>query len=181
VAVSGGLPSGTRASLIERLLRALILDRSLYEEVADDRTGLSQAIGVVVLAGMASGARFAEGLGTVGLAFGVLVSLVSWGLLTVLVFAIGAMIFGSGRASLRTVAACLGFADMPAVVGLLAWIPAVGDLVRIVVWFWLLAATVVATSAAYRLSLARGAFLGGLGFTAHVLIGLLIELWATEA
>ncbi|MBI4517509.1 MAG: hypothetical protein HY699_17030 [Deltaproteobacteria bacterium] len=164
------------SSLIERLVRALILDRTLYEEVAGDRAGLSQAIGVVILAGLANGTRFVPALGNVGLLLGIFVSLVSWLMLGLFIHATGAGIARPPRPSYRKLVACLGFADMPAVVTLFGALPVVGDFVRIIVWFWLLAACLVATRAAFKASLARGALIGGLGFGAYFLLGVVVSI-----
>jgi len=170
---------GRRTTLLERLIRALILDRTLYEEVAGDRAGLSQALGIVILVGMVNGMALTAIPGRIGALFGVFVSLVGWLALSGLTFAIGKWGLRAGPTSWRAVSACLGFADTPALLNALGVIESIGMLVRIIVWFWLLAATMVAAGAAFRVSFARGAAIGGLGFGAYMLIGLAVGIWSS--
>jgi hypothetical protein len=174
----GSYDFATRAKVMERLIRALILDRSVYEEVAEDRTALSQAIGVVLLAGIVNGMAIPFLRGLVGALVGIVVSVAGWLLFSVIVYLIGARVMRAGATSFRTVACCLGFADIPAVVNLLGVLPVIGVAVRITVWFWLLAAAIVATRAAFGVSRARGAVIAGLGFVVYVLLGVLAGLWA---
>jgi len=178
VAISpGSLDFKVRNKVMERLIRALILDRTLYEEVAADSTAFSQAIGVVMLAGIANGmARFH--LGVVGAVLGIVVSVVGWLVFTAIIHLIGVRILRGGPTPFRTLACCLGFADIPAVLSLLSVLPTVGFFIRFVVGFWLLATAVVATQAAFSVSRWRGAFIAGLGFLVYLLIDVLVGLWA---
>ncbi|HVN84234.1 MAG TPA: hypothetical protein VMW17_05230 [Candidatus Binatia bacterium] len=168
-----------RFSVIERLIRALLLDRGVYDAVASERVGLSQAIGVVLLAGISTGASLHALPGTIGALFGILVSVVGWVTLSVLTYVIGRWVVRGGPSSMRAVAACLGFADAPAVFNLMAVIPRVGGLVRVIVWFWLLATTMVAAQSAFRTSRARGAAIGGLAFAAYLFVGVLVGIWSS--
>jgi hypothetical protein len=179
VSLFTSLPPYRRPRPIQQLIRALMLDRTLYEEVAVDRTGLSQAFGVVVLAGIAKGVSLTAIPGLVGALFGIFVSVVGWIVLSALTFAIGNWVLRAGPSSWRAVAACLGFADVPAVLNFLEVIPWAGPFVRVIVWFWLLAATMVAARAAFRVSFARGAAIGGFGFSAYFLIGFVVEMWSS--
>jgi hypothetical protein len=165
--------------LLGRLIRALMFDLTLYEEVAAERGGLSQAIGVVILAGIANGASLKAIPGTVGALFGIFVSVAGWLALSTLTLVIGRWVLRAGPSSWRVVATCLGFADTPAVLNFLGALPSAGVFVGIVVWFWLLATTVVAARAAFGVSLARGAAIGGLGFAAYMLIGLVVGVWSS--
>jgi len=177
--VSTIFPSTTaRSSLIERLIRALILDRTLYEEVAADRSALSQAIGVVMLTGIANGLALTAIPGTIGAIIGIFVNVVGWLVPSVLVYAIGKRIAPAGS-SFRTVATCLGFAEVPGVLNLFSVFPTVGRIVAAIVWFWLAAAMVVATRAAFGVSLRRGAVIAGLGLAVYLLIGLAVGIWSS--
>ena len=173
------VPSTDRFHLIARIVRALMLDYTLYEEVANDRVGLSQAIGIVILVGITSGMGLRPVAGTIGALIGVAVSLLGWAVLSGLTLAAGRWVLRGEPTSLRIVATCLGFADAPALLSLLGVLPNVGVLVRVIVWFWLLAACMVAARAAFRVSAARGAAIGGLGFAAYMLIGLGVGIWSS--
>jgi hypothetical protein len=165
--------------MIERLIRALILDRTLYEEVAADRAALSQAIGVVMLAGIANGLPLTALPGPVAVVVGIAVSMLGWLVPSGLVYGIGRRIAPPPWPSFRTVATCLGFADMPAVLNLFSVFPGVGRVVAALVWFWLAAAMVVATRAAFGVSLGRGAVIAGLGLGAYLVIGVALAIWSS--
>ena len=179
VATAPKHPVDRRITLLERLFRAVILDRTLYEEVAADRTGLSQAFGVVILAGIVNGMTLTAIPGSIGALFGIFVSVVGWLALSGLTLAVGNWALRTEPTSWRVVGTCLGFADTPSLLNILGVAQSIGMFVRIIVWFWLLAATAVAASAAFRVSLARGAAIGGLGFGAYMLIGLAVGIWST--
>ena len=73
------------ASIQERMLRAARLDAQLYEEVEADQAAMGQAMGVVILSGVAAGiGNFANGglVGTVTGTIAALAGLYIWCFLT---------------------------------------------------------------------------------------------------
>jgi hypothetical protein len=101
-----------RRSFPARLLGALKLDASVYEEVEHDPSALAQAALVVGLAGLARGigALAQEGLGGVvaGLAGGFLI----WGVCAAVIWLIGVKSFGY-TSDFRELLRTLGFAAAP--------------------------------------------------------------------
>ncbi len=77
------------ASIQERMIRAARLDVQLYEEVEADQGALGQAMGVVILSGVAAGiGNFANG-GLLGTATGTIGALIGWYIWAFLTYFIG--------------------------------------------------------------------------------------------
>jgi len=133
------------ASFVDRVVGAARLDVRTYEEVEADTTATPQAMGVVVLAALASGIGVATtGVTTVvGTVVGALVGWVVW---AGLIWLIGTNLLPEPgtRADLGELLRSVGFAASPGLLLVLRIVPVVGILVSIVVWVWQLCTTVVA-------------------------------------
>ena len=66
------------ASFQDRIIRAAKLDVHLYEEVEADKGAMGQAMGVVVLSGVAAGIGSIGTSGMAGILFGTITALVGW-------------------------------------------------------------------------------------------------------
>ncbi len=64
------------ASLMDRMIRAAKLDVHLYEEVEADKGAMGQAMGVVVLSGVAAGIGSIARGGLGGILLGAIVALI---------------------------------------------------------------------------------------------------------
>jgi hypothetical protein len=133
-------------SIQERMIRAAKLDAQLYEEVEADRDSMGQAMGVVVLAGLAAGiGNFANG-GLIGTIAGTIAALVGWYLWAFLIYFIGTRFFPEPETEadhgelLRTI----GFASAPGLIRVLGIIPGLTGLVFSVAGIWMLVTTVIA-------------------------------------
>lgn len=157
------------ASLVERLILALRLDLDFYTLVSADRTTGFQAFMVVLLGGFFNGMGLVQRLGGFGVWAGMAAALAGW-LLWTLVLLLIARVLGhhrNGRSLLRT----LGFANAPEVLLILGGMAVVASVVRVLVVFWLLAATVVALQAVYAITRRRAAGITLTGFVLYLLIG----------
>lgn len=148
-----------RRSFGERLLGALRLDASVFEEVEHDPEALGQAAGVVALAAVANAVGGAVHGGSAGLLAGVIGAFIGWALGTAVVWAIGVKLFGHTSdypELLRT----LGFASAPEVLLVLGVIPigALWVLLRLAVTVLLIVAYVVAVRQALDVSTGRAVF-----------------------
>jgi hypothetical protein len=131
-------------TFVQRMVGAARLDRNTYEEVEADRSATGQALGVVVLAAVASGIGMGHGLR--GLVIGTVFSLVGWAIWAWLIYFIGTRwlpepgTHADAGELLRTI----GFATSPGVLRVLGIVPLLGELVFAVTTIWTLIAVVVA-------------------------------------
>jgi hypothetical protein len=127
---SGASANPRARSFGERLLAALKLDASVFEEVEHDPEALPQAAGVVALAAVAGGLSLIHLEGIVGVVGGVISTAVGWLLVTAIIWAIGVKAMGHTSdyvELLRT----LGFAHAPQCLLVLGVLP-LGPLMALV-------------------------------------------------
>lgn len=142
-------------ALVDQMIRASMLDTSLYEEVEADQTQTNNALVVVVLAALATGIGAAIGNAVappegvagqnviVSLIVGVLGALAGWAIWTACVYWVGTALLG-GTATWGEVLRTVGFANAPGVLLVLQFIPVVGGLIALIVGIWRIVTTVVA-------------------------------------
>ena len=153
----------------ERVKGVLILDVRTFEEIEADATANVQALVVVVVASVAAGLGAGVRLGTIGLfreTFGALIGWVMWAAVT---WVIGAKLLPEPqtRTNMGELLRVIGYAYAPNLFGFFAFVPGLGIVVRTLVAFWLLAATIVAVRQALD-------YASTLRATAVVLLGWLI-------
>lgn len=130
----------------QRLYGALTLRAKTFEEVEHDAQATGQAALVVLMAALSSGASVAGLFGLGGMLQQTLIAIVAWAVSAAVIWFIGTKILPGRRTEggvgqlLRT----LGFAHAPIVCSVLAAVPLVGWVVRLVLWPWALLAIVVA-------------------------------------
>jgi hypothetical protein len=135
------------ASLQDRVVGALRLQVSTFEEVEHDTSATSQAA-IVVLAGAVSGGLASLRYGFfsgVGLVLGVVLALIGWAVGAAVVWLVGTRLFPgkNTEADYGQLLRCLGFAQAPALLGILGIIPILGLLVRFLIFLWCVVAGVV--------------------------------------
>jgi hypothetical protein len=166
------------ASFVERVVGAARLDVRTYEEVEADATATPQAMGVVVLAALASGVGAAT-LGSTGVFATVIGSLIGWVAWAALIWLIGTQLLPESRtkADIGQLLRTIGFAAAPGLLLVLRLLPLVGSLVALVVWLWQLAATVVAARQAldYK-STGRAVVVCLVGWIVYVVVSFGINL-----
>lgn len=166
--------------MFQRMIGVLTLKRSVYEEIESDSSANLQALIVVLIVGLASGfggAMLVKNFST-GLVGHILWAVVGWALLSLIVFVIGAKIFG-GEASLGEVMRLLGFAYTPSLLGvvggLFALFPylgsALGVAIYMVAFVWTFITMFIATDEALDLGAGKTAVTLIAGFFVY-LIGL---------
>ena len=131
-------------SFADRLIRAARLDVSLYEEVERDQGATAQAFGVVVLAALATGIGTRGSL--LGLAAGVIASIIGWYLWSALTYWIGTRLLAetSTQTTMGELLRTLGFAQSPGILRVLGLIPGLDVVVVLATAIWMLVAAVVA-------------------------------------
>ncbi len=166
--------------MLKRMIGVLTLNRGVYEEIESDSSANMQALIVVLIVGLASGfggAMLVKNFST-GLIGNIVWAVVGWALLSLIVFVIGAKLFG-GEASLAEVMRLLGFAYTPALLGvlggLLALFPfigaALGTAIYMVAFAWTFITMFIATQEALDLGAGKTAVTLIAGFFVY-LIGL---------
>lgn len=148
--VSGTASAQTRdvPLFLMRILGALVLDPSAYENVEADRHAAMQSV-VVVMAVSVAGGIGAIGFGLVGIAgfvTGAIISLGAWLVWAATIATLGTtgLAEPQTRSNLPELLRVLGFAAAPGVFIALAAMPAVAPIVLVVVAAWMIAAAVIA-------------------------------------
>lgn len=133
-------------NLIDRMLRAAMLDAQLYEEVEADKSAIPQAIIVVVLSSLALGIGTIDIYGSSAILTITIISLISWFVWAYVIYFIGVKFLPTSDTVsdhgelLRTV----GFSYSPGVLRVLVLLPFVGPIIFIIVEAWTLIAMVIA-------------------------------------
>lgn len=138
-------------AMINRVVRAAMLDVNLYEEVEANTSLTQEALMVVILVSIASGiGSFLVGViggdigaAVIGLIFGVVGGVLGYYIWAYITYFVGANLFG-GTADVGELLRTLGYASGPRVLGVLAFIPCLGPLAGLIGAIWALVAGVVA-------------------------------------
>jgi hypothetical protein len=134
------------ADLTGRMIGAMQADVKTFEEIEADPNAMTQAITVIVIAGVASliGNIFRGGLA--GGVLGLVSSLLSYGLFSLFVFLIGTKVMPepTTKADFNETFRTVGFAAAPGVLNVLAIIPFLGPLISLVIAIWSLVIGVIA-------------------------------------
>jgi hypothetical protein len=165
------------ASMLDRMIRAAMLDPKLYEEVEADRGALGQAMGVVVLASIAGGVGSGLLGGFTGIFFGVIVALVAWFIWAGLTYLIGTKILPEAqtRADIGELLRTIGFSSSPGLLRVFGFIPGITWIVFFISGVWMLAAMVIAVRQAldYR-STFRAVGVCVIGWVVQIIVMMLL-------
>lgn len=133
------------ASLQERVIGALTLKATTFEEVENDASATSQAAMVVAAVGIAGGIASIRAGGVTGIVLGVVVGLIGWAIGSFVVLMVGTKLFPgkNTKADMGQMLRVLGFAQAPGLVGVLGIIPFLGLLIQLAVAIWTIVAMVI--------------------------------------
>src|SRR4051794_38028542 len=131
----------------QRIIGALALDATIYEEVEADVTATSQAMTVVLLSSVAAGIG-SRGLGGTtwqGIVFIPILSLIAWAAWALVVFEVGGRLLPEPqtRVDVGQLLRTIGFASAPGLLRVLGVMSSVTIPVFAVTSLWMLAAMVV--------------------------------------
>ena len=134
------------ASMVDRMIRAAKLDAQLYEEVEADKGALGQAMGVVVLASIASGVGSGRLGGLTGFFIGTVGALIAWFIWAALTYFIGTKILPepTTRADVGELLRTTGFSSSPGLIRVLGLVPGITGIVFLVSGVWMLTAMIIA-------------------------------------
>jgi hypothetical protein len=137
--------------MINRMIRATMLDVNLYEEVEADTSLTQEALMVVILVSVAAGiGAFLGGIislrigaAILGLILAVVIGVINYYIWAYVTHFVGTNLF-EGTANVGEMLRTLGYASAPRVVAILSFIPCVGGLIALAGAIWSLVAAVVA-------------------------------------
>lgn len=130
----------------ERIIRAVKLDKDLYEEVEADKGSMGQAMAVVVFSSVAAGIGTIATGGLMGILMGTVGAILGWYIWAYLTYWIGVKFLPEPTTQsnpgelLRTI----GFSSSPGLIRVLGIIPGLTGLVFFVAGIWMLIAMVIA-------------------------------------
>jgi len=159
-------------SFTERLIGALKLDASVYEEVEHDPDAMGQAALVVGLGAVAA-AIGAIGSGGGGVVGGILMAFLGWAFGAGVVWLVGVRMMGHTSdypELLRT----LGFASAPRVLLVVGFVPVLGGLVALAAAILSLIAWVIAVRQALDVETGRAVLVCVLAFLLQLAIGFVL-------
>ncbi len=171
-----------RNTFLQRLIGALALDATIYEEVEADRTATGQALAVVLLSSIAAGIG-SRGLGGTtfqGIVFIAVVSLVAWAAWALVVFEVGARLLPDPdtRVDVGELLRTIGFAATPGLLRVLGIMSSATVPVFTVTAVWMLAAMIVAVRQALDFhSTARAVAVCCLGWALAIAVAVVLGLF----
>jgi hypothetical protein len=164
---------------MERMIGAAKLDAAIYEEVEADTTATSQALLVVVLSSVAAGLSFVTMNGIRGVIWGTLSAIVGWVVWAGITYLVGTKMLPEPqtKSDMGELLRTIGFAMSPGILRILGIIPVIGFLVNVAVFFWLLAAVVVAVRQAldYK-STGRAVGVCLIGFFVYIFVFFIVAM-----
>ena len=134
------------ASLVDRMIRAAMLDVSLYEEVEADTEATGQAMAVVLISSVAAGIGTSLQGGFIGLFLGAIGALISWVLWAYLTYWIGTRLLPETQtqADFGQLLRTIGFSSSPGVIRVLGIVPGLMGPSFLIANIWMLVAMVIA-------------------------------------
>jgi hypothetical protein len=163
------------------MIRAAMLDVSLYEEVERDPEATIQALMVVIISSFCSG--IGSGIGgiltglsanelLIGFLGSVLSAILGWIVWSFVTYFVGTRLFKEVRkeANYVELLRSIGFSDSPGVLAILGFIPLIGGLISIVASVWSLVAMVIAVRQALDFTTGRAILTCIVGWILMVLI-----------
>jgi len=134
---------------ISRIIRALLLDINLYEEVENDKSSIWQSMAVVFLASLAAGIYTYNLGGIKGLIVGTILAFAGWIVMSFLIYLVGTKLFPGTetKSDIGEILRVLGFAGAPGIFLLVALLPVINNfvwVVIVVIWVWRLVAMIIA-------------------------------------
>lgn len=134
------------ASFQDRVIGAMRLQATTFEEVEHDTTATSQAAIVVAAAALAGSIISIRWIGVSGVVFTLVVSLIGWVIGAAVVMLVGTKLMPgkNTQADLGQMLRTMGFAQSASLFNVLGIIPFLGWVIRLVVAIWVLVAMVIA-------------------------------------
>lgn len=167
-------PPATQRNFQERVIGALMLDATVFEEVEHDESSMGQAAAVVAISAVAGGiGALGGGGGLTGLIGGVLLAGLAWVIGAAVVWLVGVQMMGHSS-DLQQLLRTLGFASAPGVLRVLGIIPLLGWIAVLAAAILSLIAWVIAVRQALDVDTGRAVLVCVLAFIAQLAIGVVL-------
>lgn len=163
--------------MIDRIIRAIRLDPTLYRQVADDESLTTEAVIIVVVVALIGGlgVAFSSEQGLIAYILQVLNNLlVGWLLWAVVAYFVGNAL--GGRSSVGEMARTLGYANAPRLLSVFGFIPCIGWIVSAIGWVLSLVAGVIAVRESMEFDTGKALITVVIGFIIFMIASLLIGL-----
>lgn len=167
------------ASFGERVVGAMSLKASTFQEIEQDPAAMGQAVGVIVLAAVSAGIGNLFYGGLTGIVAGVVTSLIAYGVWAVVVWLIGTKVMPdpATKADFPETFRTIGFAAAPGIFGIITVIPILGWLIMAVIWVWQIAAMVIAVREVLDYTdTVKAVIVVVIGFVAQLIVAALIGM-----
>jgi hypothetical protein len=130
----------------DRMIRAAKLDVNLYEEVEADKGAMGQAVGVVVLSGVAAGFGSIGSVGLTGIFIGTFSALIGWFIWSYITYIIGTKLLPQPqtKADYGELLRTIGFSSSPGLLRVFGVIPFLSEILFLATSIWMLIAMVIA-------------------------------------
>jgi len=170
--------------MIGRVIRAVRLDKALYEEVESDTSLNQEALIVVIIAALLSGIGSflgalvgGRGIGQaiLGLVVGIVMAVVGYYIWAFVTYFVGKSLF-QGTADYGELLRTLGYAFAPTALGVLSFIPCAGPILAVLGFIWSLVCGVVAVREALDFDTTKAVLTVLIGWIVWVLVSAIIGM-----
>ncbi|MCP3987023.1 MAG: hypothetical protein GY723_21755 [bacterium] len=166
-------PPAVQRNFQDRVIGALMLDATVFEEVEHDESSLGQAATVVAIAAVAGGIGALGSGGVTGLIGGVVLAGLAWVIGAAVVWLVGVQMMGHSS-DLPQLLRTLGFASAPGVLRVLGIIPLLGWIAALAAAILSLIAWVIAVRQALDVDTGQAVLVCVLAFFAQLAIGVVL-------
>jgi hypothetical protein len=167
--------------MIDRVIRAIKLDPTLYRQVADNESFMRESILIVIIVSFLSalGSGIGAAIGkqaAVGAFFAEFFSsiLLGWLLWAAVSYVVGAAL--GGRSSVPEMARTLGYASAPRLLAVLRFIPCVGFLFGLAAWVLSIIAGVIAIRESMEFDTTKAIITAVAGFLIYLIATIIISI-----
>ena len=161
----------------DRVVGAMKLEPTAFEDVESDPTAIGQSVGVIALAAVAAGIGNIYYGGLTGIVSAAFMSVISFLIWSLIIWLVGTKLMPepATKADYPETFRVLGFAAAPGLASVITIIPLLGYLLMFVIWLWQIAAMVVAVRQVLDFSTTGKAIVVVLiGFVINIVVTLLI-------
>jgi hypothetical protein len=173
--------------MVDRIVRAIRLDWTVFREIAEDESAMSQAAIIVAVVTFLSSIGTAIGVLIGGGAFGravlsffgdwiingILIGWIGWAIIT---YFVGTAMF-QGKTDIPEMMRVLGYASAPKLLGILGFIPCVGWIFALAGWILSLIAGVIAVREAMEFETSQAIVTVVIGVVVAIVLSLILSLF----